>query len=322
MENQNEQTQVTMEKEDVILPDGWTGEGDFFEWAGGGSKDDDLSALVEEPTKGETEEADPTLVMGEGESETAESKAEEGDQPATQDKPEEPTKTIRFEANINHRKKSVEIDPSELPELYEKAYAVDKFRNKLNARTAEQQEAEVVSQLLGYSSVKDMLVAARKSFEDTEVERLISEKVHPDIAKDTVARKIKEVEEKAMKNMKPVKEEEVEEKPDEPAKAGERDFKPEVAALLQAYPELHGKVLPQEVVDEALKGSNLTVAYTRYVQRQTKAENERLQKENKTLKQNAEAAKRAPVRGVAKGGATNVGAEDPFLSGFNYKSSY
>ena len=34
MENQNEQIQTnTAEESDAFLPDGWTGEGDFFEWA-------------------------------------------------------------------------------------------------------------------------------------------------------------------------------------------------------------------------------------------------------------------------------------------------
>ena len=98
----------------------------------------------------------------------------------------------------------------------------------------------------------------------------------------------------------------------------ERDFKPEVAELLKNYPELKGKTLPEEVVQSTVQGGlSLTAAYTKYLQKQTKAENERLQKENKVLKQNADAAKRAPVRGVAKTGATKIEAEDAFLKGFN-----
>ena len=38
-------------------------------------------------------------------------------------------------------------------------------------------------------------------------------------------------------------------------------------------------------------------------------------KENKTLKQNADAASRAPVRSATQGGATNEAADDPFLKG-------
>ena len=312
MENQNEQTPANTEG-DVILPDGWTGEGDFFEWAGRAETVDELANALEAPTSVGTEETEDAPATGEETVETEESKTEDKDKPATQT-PEEPkSSTIRFDANINHKQQSVEINQSDLPELYEKAYAADKFRNKLNAKTAEQEEAEVVAQLLGYSTVKEMLAAAKKSFEDSEVKRLVDEKVHPDIAKDTVARKVKEIEEKAAKNRKSAPADQ----DNGPTKSGERDFRPEVAQLLKDYPELHGKTLPKEVVDAALSGQSLVVAYTRYAQKQMKAEQDRLQKENSILKQNAETAKRAPVRGVAKGGATKEGITDPFLAGFN-----
>ena len=315
MENQNEKIQTNTE-EDVILPTGWTGEGDFFEWAEANSlNDDSVNLLDASPGSEGTEETEPVPATDNGKEETAESPTDGGnDQPATQDKPEPQSTKIRFEANINHRKKSVELDQSELPELYEKAYAADKFRNKLNAKNAEMEQAETVSQLLGYNSVKEMLDAARTSYENSEIERLVNEKVHPDIAKDTVARRVREIEEKAAKNRKPVKPEEDE---DAEPKRPERDFKPEVNELLKVYPEMSGKTLPKEVIDAALGGMSLVAAYAQYLRAQEKAEKDRLQKENRTLKQNAEAARRAPVRGVAKGGAPNVGAEDLFLKAFN-----
>jgi hypothetical protein len=281
---------------------------------------DELGKAFESTTDVGTEETEPVPATDNGEEETAESQTDGGnDQPATQEQPEPQSTKIRFDANINHRKKSVELDQSELPELYEKAYAADKFRNKLNAKNAEMEQAEVVSKLLGYNSVKEMLDAARTSFENSEVQRLVDDKVHPDVAKDIVTRKMREVEDEAAKNRKPVKEETEQEtvKEEQSTKAAGRDFKPEVAELVELYPELSGKTLPQEVVNAALKGKSLVAAYTQYVRGQEKAEKERLQKENRTLKQNAESAKRAPVRGVAKGGAPNVGAEDPFLKGFN-----
>ena len=319
MDNTNEKVQAITNDDDVILPDGWTGDGDFFEWAAGGKTDESNSLAEAFGLEDGTEQSESAPATGKDEDGSAEPQTDEGDQPATQE-PEEQSTTIRFDANINHRKKSVEIDQSELPELYEKAYAADKFRKKLNDKTAELEEAEVVSQLLGYASVKEMLAAAKKSYEDSEVERLVSEKVHPDIAKDTVSRKMREIEDKAVKNRKTAPEETQAE--DTSTKAGARDFKPEVAELLKDFPELHGKTLPQEVVNDALSGKPLNIAYRQYVQKQLKAENAKLQKENETLRQNAEAAKRAPVRGVTKGSATNEGPDDPFLRGFNAKVSY
>jgi len=319
MEKDNEKILAASAEEGAILPDGWTGDTDFFAWANdNGQADEPLESLFADETvedgSGEAEEIPAT---DETPAENDESATEEGERPATPSEPEGQSTTIRFDANINHHKKSIEIDQSELPELYEKAYAADKFRNKLNAKNAEQEKAEIVSKLLGYKSVDEMLDQAKESYVKSEIDRLVNEKVHPTIARDTVNRRVKELEDQAMKDRKPFtpeNEEETEEWPTPP----ERDFKPEVAELLSVYPELKGKTLPDEVVQSTVSGGmSLTAAYTKYLQKQTKAENERLQKENKTLKQNAEAARRAPVRGVAKSGATNIGAEDPFLKGFN-----
>ena len=317
MENENEQVQTMSTQDDAILPDGWDGTTDFFEWASEDTKADEpvveAELAVEESGTDESEEVPTTDTDAE---ENVESVADEETESTTSQETEEQPAKIKFEANINHKVKSVEIDQSELPDLYQKAYAADKFRKKLNDKTAELEEAEVVAKILGYDSVKAMLAAAKQSYEDTEIERLTNEKVHPTIAKDTVSRKIKEIEESVVKGRKTTPEQ-TEETEEVPSKAGQRDFQPEVADLLETYPELRGKTLPKEVVDAALKGQTLIVAYTKYIQQKTKADNDRLQKENKTLKQNAEAAKRAPVRGVAKGGATGEQADDPFLKGFN-----
>lgn len=324
MENENNQVQSTNTRDDVILPDGWDGSMDFFEWMESVGKEADESPSTEtaEPTTEEesgTEESEEVPATDNESEEDGESGTDEGEAPDTQPEPEKQSNKIKFDANINHKLQSVEIDPSELPELYQKAYAADKFRNKLNAKNAELEQAEVVSKLLGYDSVKDMLDAARKSYEETEVQKLVDEKVHPTIAKDTVSRKIRETEETMAKNKKPAQQEAEEDikETKAPAQPGGRNFVPEVVELLQVYPELKGKKLPQEVAEAALKGERVLVAYSKYINKQKKADSDRLQKENKVLKQNAEAAKRAPVRGVAKGGATNEGPEDPFLKGFN-----
>ena len=321
MENQNEQVPTSSVEEDgLILPDGWTGEGDFFAWAAQNSEADELTNILGEADKTEdgTANSEEAPATGEGSESSEGPETGEGELPATETEPEIKSNTIKFEATVNHKKTPVELNESDLPGLYEKAYAVDKFRNKLQAKTAELEEAELVSKMLGYGTVKEMLAAARESYENTEVEKLVREKVHPTIARDTVARKIKELETSVAKGRKQAA------APDdtptvkgESIAPGQRDFKPEVAELMEAYPELKGKQVPQEVVDAALKGKTLLVAYTQYLQRQMQADRARLQKENKTLKQNAEAAKRAPVRGVSKGSPTNETAEDPFLKGFN-----
>ena len=319
MENENEQVQTTEVQEDAIMPVGWDGETDFFEWASAEKADEPVAATADSTESG-TEESEEVPATDTETEEDGESVADTGEVPATEQEPEDQSE-IKFNANINHKVQNVELDKSQLPELYEKAYAADKFRTKLNEKTRELEEAEVVAKILGYDNAKAMLKAAKESFEATEIERLTSEKVHPTIAKDTVTRRIKEIEADFAKNRKDQPKEDTDDT-GETQQPGQRDFRPEVAELLREYPELQGKTLPKEVVDAALAGQSLTVAYTKYVQQQTKAEQARLKKENKTLKQNAEAAKRAPVRGVAKGGATNIGADDPFLTGFSSYGSY
>ena len=322
MENENNQVQSTNTQDDVILPDGWDGSMDFFDWMETVAKETDESPKAEETSVEEesgTEESEEVPATDAESEEDGESETDEGEAPDTQPEPEKQSNKIKFDANINHKLQSIEIDPSQLPELYEKAYAADKFRNKLNAKNAVMEKAEVVAKILGYDNVDSMLDAAKQSFESTEIERLTNEKVHPDIAKDSVSRKIKEIEENVAKNRKPAQQEE-----EQKAQPNTRDFYPELVELLEVYPELAGKKLPDEVIVAVQQGQRVLAAYTKYVkkqetekQKQNKADKARLQKENEVLKQNAEAAKRAPVRGVAKGGSTGETASDPFLEGFN-----
>ena len=88
----------------------------------------------------------------------------------------------------------------------------------------------------------------------------------------------------------------------------ERDFDREIRELIEKYPELAGKSLPDEVVMAALDGEDLTKAYEAYREEHSHAEEERGGKKT---------ALRAPVRGVSGGEAVRMQGEDDFLRGFN-----
>ncbi len=94
----------------------------------------------------------------------------------------------------------------------------------------------------------------------------------------------------------------------------------EVNAMLEKYPhwrdKLHrGESLPREVVTACAKeGVTLRAAMAEYELEQAKREIERLHRENVVLRQNANAAAKAPVKGAAFGGAETKG-KDPFLEG-------
>lgn len=97
---------------------------------------------------------------------------------------------------------------------------------------------------------------------------------------------------------------------------GEGDLLRQARALVEAFPELRGKEAPDEVIRAAMQGENLTAAYARYALARSRADNARLERELSARQQNAEAAARAPVRGVSGGAAVKEQGRDPFLAGF------
>lgn len=101
--------------------------------------------------------------------------------------------------------------------------------------------------------------------------------------------------------------------PERPA----RDFAAEAAELLKLRPALRGRPLPDDVARAAVeRGVPLLQAYLDHELREAEAEAARLREENRVYRQNAEAARRSPVQGVAGTGGDEQ-AGDPFLAGFN-----
>ena len=94
----------------------------------------------------------------------------------------------------------------------------------------------------------------------------------------------------------------------------ERDFAGEALSLLRAYPQLRGQRLPEEVLAACARGTHLLAAYRAYEARESRKALARVREENRVLRQNAEASRRAPVWGI--GGGANEGPGDPFLDGF------
>jgi hypothetical protein len=164
------------------------------------------------------------------------------------------------------------------------------------------------AKILGYATPQEMLQAAEDSYRDGEVERLVGEGTQKDLAEDYVARRIKDAAGR-----------EAEAKTEEAAPNG-RNFEAEVKTLLEIRPDLKapGTKLPDEVTRACVEsGRPLAVVYLEYEAKQNQAKYDALAKENKRLKQNADAARRAPVRGVSRGGAVESKEDDPFLKGFD-----
>ena len=91
----------------------------------------------------------------------------------------------------------------------------------------------------------------------------------------------------------------------------ERDFSGEAAALLTAFPDMAGKSLPDEVVQECVQsGVPLVRVYAAYRERS-------IQSRMEELRRSADNSLRAPVRAVSYGAPVENAPADPFLLGLN-----
>lgn len=309
---------------DAILPEGWNEGDDFFDdknWSGteGETAEEgdffadeaEVSDTVGAPAAGAptTETAEETPTPAGEVTDTEETPTTE----STEVEPAAPRK-IRFKARIDHEDIDAEIDESDLPAIYQKAAATERYQAKLAKANPTLERMNQMAKRNGYDSVEEMLDAQEKFAHDDAVERLVNAGTPRELAEDYAARRYgrsaeatptAEVEGHAAQTH-------------APAQAPEaRDFAAEIRDLWSVRPELKGTTLPSEVASAAANGRNLTLAYLDYEAKQSKATAERLRRENDVYRQNAAAAAKAPVKGVTGGGATDTQPKDPFLEGFD-----
>lgn len=313
MDTNNEATSTYLDEDTPILPDGWADGDDLF-------TDSDDAAEVDtaaEPGATDTGVAEdaadtdglPTTESGEDAAQDAETGTETTDTTESGASQAEET-MLRFKALVDHEDIDVELKESELPTIYQKARVTDRVQQRLAEMTPTVEAATRLARQMGYSSPQEMLNAATQNYHDAEIEKLTSEGVHPEVARDIVERRLQDV---AAPTQRAVAQ------ADAVVNTGvDRDYQAEVEELLQARPQLRGQALPDAVSRAAVEGDKrLLLAYLDYEAQQAQAENERLRKENEIYKQNAATAARSPVRGVSGGGATDLKPSDPFLEGFN-----
>lgn len=305
-DNANEFT-AGMDDDLEILPSGWGENDDIFDvdsWGKDASADESKDSTSQQ-------ELDDIFAEANTDEDTT---TVDGDDSKDSTKDEEPTtpevkEKLKFKATVDHEDLDVELDESELPAIYQKAQVTDRVQAKLANMQPTYDRAVKTAKILGYDTPEEMLKAAEDSYRDGEIEKLVNEGTNKEVAEDYIRRKMQDAEVK----------EDTKQAAEEAPKG--RDFKAEVEALLDIRPDLKkpGTKLPEEVTEECVKtGRPLAVVYLEYEARQEKARYDALLKENKKLKQNAEAASRAPVRGVSKGAPVkDKENDDPFLAGFN-----
>ena len=313
MDTNNEATSTYLDEDTPILPDGWADGDDLF-------TDSDDAAEVDaaaEPEATDTGVAEnaadtdglPTTEPGE---DAAQDAATDAETLSTTEQGASSTEEtmLRFKALVDHEDIDVELKESELPTIYQKARVTDRGQQRLSEMTPTVEAATRLARQMGYSSPQDMLNAAAQNYHDSEIEKLTSEGVHPEVARDIVERRLQDVVAPTQRAVAQA---------DAVVNTGvDRDYQAEVEELLQARPQLRGQALPDAVSRAAVEGDKrLLLAYLDYEAQQAQAENERLRKENEIYKQNAATAARSPVRGVSGGGVTDLKPSDPFLDGFN-----
>lgn len=293
-----------------ILPDGWTEGMDIF-------ADEEPSILdsladdAPDTTPAEETEA-PTTEQPAAEAEDA---ATGEEAPTTEPETQEtPVNTkLRFKAKVDHNDVDVELDEADLPTIYQKAQATDRAQNKLGAYSKTVDYANKLAASMGFSSADEMLNAAAENYRNSMLQDLLDSGTPQMIAEDYVNRHMAGMD--TLLGGQPVDAQTPDPAP--VATPPQRDYTAEAGELLSIRPQLRNQQLPDEVIQMVAAGKTMKDAYLEYEAKQQTAETERLRKENQILKQNAEAAARAPVAGTAGGGSTNQKAEDPFLVGFN-----
>jgi len=323
------QPEIPMDEEpDALLPDGYAEGDDFFEpdsWTGETGTDSASEATstedeVSNPEEPETAEA-PAIEPAADTGPSADNGSDEA-VPATDTQNVQPTKR-RVRYQFDHEDREEEIDDADLPGLLQMARSADRYKNRLAGVQSIRDRVERTAHALKYDSAEAFLDAILDNAKSSEMEALRGQGVPDAIAEDYVGRKYADA--ASVQFNQPQTQQPTPQQP-APAPANGRDYVSEAKELLNAYPDLVGKELPKEVYAAVQQpGVSLLQAYTEFKRKEAQAEAEKarsdaekLRKENRILKNNADSADRAPVSGVSKGGrADDKDADDPFMKGFN-----
>lgn len=309
---------IEVESTEALIPEGWDGKGDFFDdasWT-------DTAETSEEPTPVE-EDSEPEVSPTTAEEESAEEPAQEDEAPTTEtEEPvaEETSRKLKFKAKVDHNDLDVELDESDLPDMYQKAQVVERVQSQMGKMKGTVDRATKLAKGMGFENADAMLIAAAKNHLQNEIDRLVNDEEHPvnpEVARDIMERRLGYTMED-LENLEAEAPTETAPEAPQQVQSQDRDFKAEVQELLSAHPELVGKELPDEVAQNAINnGESLLDAYQKYDRNNQARRVQDLVKENQVLKQNAETAKRAPVTGVTGHGIEGNEPDDPFMEGFN-----
>lgn len=282
------------EKDEALIPDGWDEDTDIFSLG-----EDDEKTLDAGFNADNADDSEESL--------TEQTPADD-DTTSDADK-----KMLTFDAKIDHETVHVDLDPDDLPTIYQKSQALDRAQSKLKEREEADKDWEEIAKLFDYESPEAMRKAVRENYRKNEIQKLIDSGVNETVAEVTIDSRI------AKKSGTPSpKADAVEEQ-----KAETNDYSDEIKELWRRFPETAKMPeLPAEVTRlKFTKNISIADAYAEFDETRKAVELSKTKKENKILKQNAASAAKAPVTGTKGGGAVHGDTRNEFdrnlLKGFD-----
>lgn len=332
---ENEMDQSLFEDESTLHFGGE--EGEEFDYLAG--FDDDTGSVQGAPTTEQNAAEQAEEGSDTGEAANAESGGEDTGDAHTTEQTGDQAGKLTFKAKIDHQEQDVSIGTDELPTLYQKAQNMDRAVQRANQA---QQDVEQYRRSMAEFAAKARALGAEgetptdvlrtlmdsitSSARTQQIEDLVSGGTAKEVAEFVVDQRMKSAAAQEPQSEPEVREPEANEEQEDSTHAEDgaqepptpEQFNLDLHKLLSLRPEIleSGKPFPDEVLNAYMKGENLTVAYLDYESKQTAAEKQTLEKQNRIFQQNQESAKRAPVRGVAGSGGIDS-KQDPWLAGID-----
>lgn len=293
--------------DDVILPDGFDAES--FDAVEGVDAAMDSLGETETPTN-ESAPEDSSSSVQQVETEEASTPevdpATELEQTITQETPATP-QTIKIK--YNHEERELGLDEAAI--WAQKGMNYDKLEERVKAFEANNAKSDRLAKQLGYANTEEMIAKAEENFINRKVRELVDAGNTEAMAKFLVEQEMSKAGFSTQAPQTEPQETPTPEPPSKPLISPER--KAELDEFVRAYPGI--TKLPDEVLTANRNGVRLKTAYENY---QLKQKYEEQQKQLNILKQNQEAADRAPVTGtVGRAAPKREEPEDPFLKGFD-----
>lgn len=287
-----------------ILPKGWDGESDIFQLKPAETEDPLVEKSPDDADSGVLNDESPEVPTTDENGESQNNPTDGEENPATESAEATPPKR-ELTLKVNHEERVVDVNAmtdEEIISLFQRGYAYD------NLKAVQQQRADAEK---FREFVQSKVPALMDRGDDAETAAGIAAmmarnkgiKAFPiDISDDgkiTLSNEIPLPEDPISPSANAAQESKA--APKQEAQPQKQSYEDQLRAFLKANPNF-GEI-PERVSQLMKFGYDFNTAMLTYRQEAMEKRTAKVAKQNKILKQNADAARRAPVKGVSGGGA-------------------